>query len=49
MVEVSYLFRTSGQVLGVSLSGALVQAVLIRQLREEITGPGSKEVRTRLT
>ncbi|KAF8510277.1 major facilitator superfamily domain-containing protein [Gautieria morchelliformis] len=44
----SYLFRTSGQVLGVSLSGALVQAVLIPQLREKITGPGSQEIIDRI-
>ena len=43
-ILVSYLFRTSGQVLGVSLAGALVQAVLIHQLQRKITGPGSQEV-----
>ncbi|KAI0092776.1 MFS general substrate transporter [Irpex rosettiformis] len=36
---ITYLFRTSGQVLGVSLSGALLQAVLTNKLRERITGP----------
>ena len=41
---VTYLFRTTGQVLGVSLSGALLQAVLTRKLRERITGPGAIEV-----
>ena len=41
---VTYLFRTSGQVLGVSLSGALLQAVLTNKLRERITGPGAIEV-----
>ena len=41
---VSYLFRMSGQALGVSLSGALVQGVLTNQLRKKITGPGSYEV-----
>ena len=30
--------------LGVSLSGALLQAVLTRKLRERITGPGAFEV-----
>jgi len=39
-----YLFRTTGQVLGVSLSGALLQAVLTKQLRKRITGPGAFEV-----
>lgn len=32
----SYLFRTTGQVVGVSLSGALLQAVLKKQLRKRI-------------
>ncbi|KZT12978.1 vacuolar amino acid permease [Laetiporus sulphureus 93-53] len=41
---ITYLFRTTGQVLGVSLSGALLQAVLTRKLRERITGPGAIEI-----
>lgn len=41
---ITYLFRTTGQVLGVSLSGALLQAVLTRKLRERITGPGALEM-----
>ncbi|KAJ8086430.1 hypothetical protein PM082_005253 [Marasmius tenuissimus] len=41
---ITYLFRTTGQVLGVSLSGATLQAVLLRKLRERIQGPGSAEV-----
>lgn len=40
----SYLFRTTGQVLGVSLSGALIQAVLLRGLRANITGPDAEEI-----
>lgn len=40
----SYLFRTTGQVLGVSLSAAIVQAVLKRELTQRITGHGSAEV-----
>lgn len=44
---VSYLFRTTGQVLGVSLSGALVQAVLVSSLRKGIQGPGADEVGAR--
>lgn len=43
--QVTYLFRTTGQVLGVSLSGAVLQAVLIRSLREKITGPDAEQVR----
>lgn len=41
---ISYLFRTTGQVLGVSLSGALVQAVLVSSLRKGIQGPGADEI-----
>ncbi|KAK1236672.1 hypothetical protein PQX77_000028 [Marasmius sp. AFHP31] len=41
---ITYLFRTTGQVLGVSLSGATLQAVLLRKLRERIQGPGSAEL-----
>jgi hypothetical protein len=43
---VSYLFRTTGQVLGVSLSGALTQAILAKELGERITGEGAEEVGT---
>lgn len=32
----SYLFRTTGQVIGVSTSGAVLQAVLKRELRKRI-------------
>ncbi|KAL1735804.1 major facilitator superfamily domain-containing protein [Schizophyllum commune] len=42
---ITYLFRTTGQVLGVSLSGAILQAVLLSQLRHRITGPNAAEVR----
>jgi len=45
ITAVTYLFRTTGQVLGVSLSGAVLQTVLLRTLRRRITGPGSLEVR----
>lgn len=41
---VTYLFRTTGQVLGVSLSGAVLQAVLLQKLRERIQGPDAAEV-----
>ena len=39
-----YFFRTTGQVLGVSLSGALLQVILTKQLRKRITGPEAFEV-----
>ncbi|KAF9569492.1 vacuolar amino acid permease [Agrocybe pediades] len=41
---ITYLFRTTGQVLGVSLSGAILQAVLLQKLRERITGPDAAQV-----
>lgn len=41
---ISYLFRTTGQVLGVSLSGALLQGVLLSKLKERITGPNASEI-----
>jgi len=41
---ITYLFRTTGQVLGVSLSGAILQAVLTRKLQDRIKGPGSAKV-----
>ncbi|KAJ6629159.1 vacuolar amino acid permease [Mycena sp. CBHHK59/15] len=41
---ITYLFRTTGQVLGVSLSGAILQAVLLQQLRQRIQGHGSAQV-----
>ncbi|KAJ3520520.1 hypothetical protein NM688_g9151 [Phlebia brevispora] len=41
---ITYLFRTTGQVLGVSLSGALLQAVLTAKLRERITVPDAHQI-----
>ncbi|KZP24647.1 vacuolar amino acid permease [Athelia psychrophila] len=41
---VTYLFRTTGQVLGVSLSGTVLQAVLQKKLQERITGPGAAQI-----
>ncbi|TFK29297.1 vacuolar amino acid permease [Coprinopsis marcescibilis] len=40
---ITYLFRTTGQVLGVSLSGAILQDVLLHKLRERIQGPDAAE------
>lgn len=42
--EVAYTFRSAGQVLGVSLSGALLQSLLVKHLRERITGLGAAEI-----
>ncbi|KAI0786360.1 MFS general substrate transporter [Abortiporus biennis] len=41
---ITYLFRTTGQVLGVSLSGALLQAILTNKLRERIQCPDAAEI-----
>ncbi|KDR83544.1 hypothetical protein GALMADRAFT_54931 [Galerina marginata CBS 339.88] len=41
---ITYLFRTTGQVLGVSLSGAILQAVLLQKLRIRIQGPDSERI-----
>ena len=41
---VTYLFRTTGQVLGVSLSGTLLQGVLLSKLQQRIHGPNAEEV-----
>ncbi|KAL0949623.1 hypothetical protein HGRIS_009668 [Hohenbuehelia grisea] len=41
---ITYLFRTTGQVLGVSLSGAVLQGVLLSKLRQRIVGPGAAEI-----
>jgi len=41
---ITYLFRTTGQVLGVSLSGAVLQAVLLKKLRERIQGPEALQI-----
>ena len=41
----TYVFRTAGQVIGVSLGGAVLQAVLLKRLHAKIHGPGSEEVR----
>lgn len=42
---VSYVFRTLGQVLGVALSGAILQAILQKELSARITGKGAEKVR----
>ena len=44
MPLVTYLFRPTGQVIGVSIGGAVLQSVLLRSLREKITGPGAEEI-----
>ncbi|KDQ64740.1 hypothetical protein JAAARDRAFT_202035 [Jaapia argillacea MUCL 33604] len=41
---ITYLFRTTGQVMGVSLSGAILQAVLTEKLRQRIQGPGAAQL-----
>lgn len=44
----SYLFRTTGQVLGVSLSSALVQSILSTDLPKRIKGPAAAEIISRI-
>ncbi|KAG8955711.1 hypothetical protein FRC04_007702 [Tulasnella sp. 424] len=41
---ISYLFRTTGQVIGVAGSGAMLQNLLARNLKQRITGPGADEI-----
>ncbi|KIM27605.1 hypothetical protein M408DRAFT_330032 [Serendipita vermifera MAFF 305830] len=41
---IMYLFRTTGQVLGVSLSGTIFQAVLVAKLRETMPGPDKNAI-----
>ncbi|KAI0035946.1 vacuolar amino acid permease [Vararia minispora EC-137] len=43
---ITYLFRTTGQVLGVSLSGTVLQAVLLNKLRARIHGPDAEQIIT---
>jgi len=43
-IGITYLWRTAGQVMGVSLSGALMQAVLLVKLKQRIQGPGAAEI-----
>ncbi|TCD71312.1 hypothetical protein EIP91_011083 [Steccherinum ochraceum] len=45
---ITYLFRTTGQVLGVSLSGAILQSILTAKLRERIHGPDAIEIIDRI-
>lgn len=40
----SYLFRYTGQVVGVAVSSAVLQFFLNRDLHARITGPGAEEV-----
>ncbi|KAJ7321565.1 MFS general substrate transporter [Mycena albidolilacea] len=40
----SYLFRTTGEVLGVSLSAALTQTLLVRELHIRIVSDGADEI-----
>jgi hypothetical protein len=40
----SYLYRYTGQVVGVALSSAFLQGILTSQLRRRITGPNAADV-----
>ncbi|CAK5263941.1 unnamed protein product [Mycena citricolor] len=46
--SLSYLFRTTGQVLGVSLSAAVTQTLLAHQLRARITGAHADQIIARI-
>jgi hypothetical protein len=46
---VSYMFRTTGQVLGVSLASSIAQSVLTKRLVENLKGPDASKVRPSLT
>lgn len=46
--SMSYMFRTTGQVLGVSLSAAIVQAITLKDLGKAIQGPHAKDVIDRI-
>ncbi|KAG8990251.1 hypothetical protein FRB94_011360 [Tulasnella sp. JGI-2019a] len=41
---IAFTFRTTGQVLGVSLSGTLLQSQLVKHLRERITGAEAERI-----
>jgi len=47
-IGITYLFRTVAQVLGVGLSGSIVQGVLAQELHARIKGPGSQELIDRI-
>lgn len=40
----SYLFRYTGQVVGVGISSAIMQDVLAKELKKRISGPDAAEV-----
>ncbi|WFD36004.1 hypothetical protein MCUN1_002875 [Malassezia cuniculi] len=40
----SYLFRTTGQVLGVSLTGEIMQFTLSNALKKRVTGPDAQQI-----
>ncbi|KAE8265518.1 hypothetical protein A4X09_0g6625 [Tilletia walkeri] len=44
MTGMTYLFRSNAQVLGVALSGVLLQTILKEQLRQRITGPNADQI-----
>ena len=42
--SVSYVARTTGQVIGVALSGAITQSILNKELHNRIRGPDAAKV-----
>ncbi|KAJ7154871.1 MFS general substrate transporter [Mycena crocata] len=45
---ISFLFRTMGEIFGVSLSAVLTQTLLARNLRARIVGPGAEDTITKI-
>ncbi|CAO3611768.1 unnamed protein product [Cunninghamella echinulata] len=44
MTSVSYLFRSTGAVIGISLSQAIFQGIVKSELSKKITGPNAEEI-----
>jgi hypothetical protein len=44
ITSISYLFRSSGGVIGISATSAIFQGVVKKILTEKITGPDAEEV-----
>lgn len=48
ITSISYLFRSSGGVIGISATSAIFQGVVKKILTEKITGPDAAEVRMQM-
>ncbi|KAG7528342.1 hypothetical protein FFLO_06219 [Filobasidium floriforme] len=45
---ISYMFRTTGQVIGVGITSSIAQSILTKQLTRTLTGPDASEIITRI-